>query len=149
MSSSSKNENTKARKTESEKHSPKNRKQRKNAKEFKGLPQTDSEEKETRERKLTEKGKQYQRDILDSKVKASSTKLRQEITKIKELISLSGTSWKMLHRERDTLDQIKEEFNDAHHALHYLLKGEEEREASYHYFDLCDRECTECRIKES
>jgi len=62
-------------------------------------------------------------------------------------MSSSRTSWEMLHRERDTLNQIKEKFNDAHHTLHYLLEGEEEREASYRYFDLRDRECIECRIK--
>lgn len=55
--------------------------------------------------------------------------------------------WETLHRKRDTLDQIKEEFNNAHHALHYLLESEEEKEASYHYLDLQDRECMECGIK--
>ena len=106
----------------------------------------DGDIKGTRKRNLTEKGKQYQRDILDSKVKASSTKLRQEIEKIKELISSSSTSWETLNRERDTLDQIKDEFNVAHHELQYLLKSEEEKEASYQYFDLHDRACMECRI---
>ena len=115
--------------------------------EFEGAPQRNSEIKETRERKPTEKGRQDQRDILDSKVKASSTKLRQEIEKIKELISSSSTSWETLNRKRDTLDQIKDEFNVAHHELQYLLESEEEREASYQYFDLRDRECMECRIK--
>ena len=115
--------------------------------EFEGAPQRNSEIKETRERKPTEKGRQDQRDILDSKVKASSTELRQEIEKIKELIGSSSTSWETLNRERDTLDQIKDEFNVAHHELQYLLEREEEREASYQYFDLRDRECMECRVK--
>ena len=115
--------------------------------EFEGAPQTSSQIKETRERKPTEKGRQYQRDILDSKVKASSTKLRQEIEKIKELISSNRTSWGTLHRERDTLNQIKDEFNVAHHELQYLLESKEEKEALYQYFDLRDRECMECRIK--
>ena len=107
MSSSSKNTNTKARETESSKTLAEEHKRSEKCEEFKGAPQTDSEIKETRERKLTEKGKQYQRDILNTKVKASSTKLRQEIEKIKDLTSSSGTSFETLHRERDTLDQIK------------------------------------------
>ena len=63
------------------------------------------------------------------------------------MISSSSTSWETLHRERDTLDQIKDEFNVARHELQYLLESKEEKEASYQYFDLRDRECMECRIK--
>ena len=111
--------------------SPKNMKRQKNAKNPKARP------------KRTARLKKH----ANENVKASSTKLRQEIEKIKELISSSGTPWETLNRKRDTLDQIKEEFNDAHHALHYLLESEEEKEASYRYFDIRDRECMECRIK--
>ena len=90
MSSSSKNENTEARETEISKTLAEKQETSEECEEFEGAPQTDSEEKETCEQKLTEKGKQYQKDILDSKVKASSTKLRQEIEKIKKLISSSA-----------------------------------------------------------
>ena len=68
----------------------------------------------------------------------SSTNLRQEIEKIKDLIGSNGTSFETLHRKRDTLNQIKEEFNNAHHALHYVPENDEEREASFRYFDLRD-----------
>ncbi|KAL9967303.1 hypothetical protein ACROYT_G025503 [Oculina patagonica] len=108
---------------------------------------TDGKIKEKRERKLTEKGKEYQREVLDSKRKAASTKLRQKIEKIKSLINSSEPSWVVLQLERDSLDQIKEEFNDSHHAFHKSLENEEEREASYRWFDVQDRECMECRIK--
>ena len=149
MSSSSRDENTEleARETEGPKTLSEEHETSEKYEECEGAPQTNSQIKETREQKPTEKGRQYQRDILNSKVKASSTKLRQEIEKIKELISSSSTSWETLHRERDTLDQIKDEFNVAHHELQYLLESEEEKEASYQYFDLRDRECMECRIK--
>lgn len=42
--------------------------------------------------------------------------------------------------ERDGLNQIKEEFTE-------FLENEEDREASYRWFDVQDRECMECRIK--
>ena len=149
MSSSSRDENTEleAGETEGSKTLAEEHETSEKCEEFEDAPQTSSQIKETCERKPTEKGRQYQRDILDSKVKVSSTKLRQEIEKIKELISSSSTLWETLHRERDTLDQIKDEFNVAHHELQYLLESEKEKEASYQYFDLCYRECMECRIK--
>jgi len=77
MSSSLKNENTKARESEISKTLSEKQETSEECKEFEGAPQANSEEKETRERKLTKKGKKYQRDILGSKVKAStrSTKL--------------------------------------------------------------------------
>ena len=117
--------------------------------EFEGAAsgKTDGEIKESRERKLTEKGRQYQKELLDSKRKAASTKLRQKIEKIRASINSKETSWVILQLERDGLDQIKEEFNDAHHAFHEFLENEEEREASYRWFDVQDRECMECRIK--
>ena len=148
MSSSSRDENKEleARETEGSKTLAEEHGMSEKCEEFEGAAQRNSEIKETCERKPTEKGRQDQRDILNSKVKASSTELRQEIEKIKELISSSSTSWETLNRERDTLDQIKDEFNVAHHELQYLLKSEEEKEASYQYFDLHDRECMECRI---
>ena len=107
----------------------------------------DDKIKENRERKLTEKGKEYRREVLDSTRKAASTKLRQKIEKIKNLINSSEPAWVVLQLERDGLDQIKDEFNDAHHAFHEFLENEDEREASYRWFDVQDRECMECRIK--
>lgn len=52
--------------------------------EFEGAAsgKTDDEIKESRQRKLTEKGRQYQKELVESKRKAASTKLRQQIEKI-------------------------------------------------------------------
>ena len=147
MSSGSKEENTEA--DEIAKSLAEQRENEETFEESEGAAsgKTDGKIKETRERKLTEKGREYQREVLDSKRKAASTKLRQKIEKIKSLINSSETAWVILQLERDGLDQIKEEFNDAHHAFHEFLENEEEREASYRWFDVQDRECMECRIK--
>ena len=101
----------------------------------------DGEVKEKRQRKLTEKGKQYKNEILESDLKAASTRIRQYIEKIRELISSNEVSSEILQLERDGLDQRKEEFNDAHHALHNFLDNEDEKETLYRWFDIQDREC--------
>ena len=63
------------------------------------------------------------------------------------MISSNEVSSEILQLERDGLDQRKEEFNDAHHALHNFLDNEEEKEALYRWFDIQDRECMDCRIR--
>jgi len=146
MSSGSKEENTEA---DEIAKSPAEHESEEKCEESKGAAsgKTDDKIKEKRERKLTEKGKEYRREVLDSTRKAASTKLRQKIEKIKSLINSSEPAWVVLQLERDGLDQIKEDFNDAHHAFHEFLENEEKREASYRWFDVQDREYMECRIK--
>ena len=45
------------------------------------------------------------------------------------------------------LDHLKDEFDDAHKDFDDLLELEEERNASYHWFDIRGREFIECRIR--
>ena len=42
---------------------------------------------------------------------------------------------------------MKDEFNDAQKAYDDLLESPEEKDASYQWFDIRDRELTECRIR--
>ena len=42
---------------------------------------------------------------------------------------------------------MKDEFNDAQKAYDDLLESPEEKDASYQWFDIRDREFTECRIR--
>ena len=54
---------------------------------------------------------------------------------------------KQLEAARDQLDRLKEEINDAQYQYDNLLESEEEREASYQWFDIRDREYIECRLR--
>jgi len=53
----------------------------------------------------------------------------------------------VLEKERDVLDAIKEEFNQAYRSLDQLLQEESTKVAAYREFDLYDREFTECRMR--
>ena len=103
--------------------------------------------KDSRQRKPTEKGSEYKKDLLDSKQRACSSKLRKELDKIKELLDRDQPPWVSLQLARDNIDKIKEDFNDAHHEFHEFLNSEEERESSYRWFDLQDRVFMEMRTK--
>ena len=52
-----------------------------------------------------------------------------------------------LEAGRDQLDKIKDNFNEAHQAFDELLETESERENSYRWFDVRDREFTEHRMR--
>ena len=52
-----------------------------------------------------------------------------------------------LEKEREILDVIKEELNQAYRSYDELLDDESAKGAAYRYFDLCDREFTECRMR--
>ena len=53
----------------------------------------------------------------------------------------------LLTVQRDNLDSLKEELNQAFKEYHDTKINEEETQASYQWFDLRDHEYTECRMK--
>ena len=81
---------------------------------------------------MTEKGKAYQLGIKQANRDCALAKLKKQIEKINIM--------------RD-LDRLKDEFNDAQKAYDDLLESPEEKDASYQWFDIRDREFTECRIR--
>ena len=100
----------------------------------------------TRERKFTEKGKSYQKNIRDAKRKECYTKLKQRIEKIRSLIESVSTP-DVLEGERDILDLEKEEFNEASRHYEEVLDSTVDKEEAYHWFDVRDREYTEFRMR--
>ena len=98
------------------------------------------------ERKLTSKGRAYQMGILHKKRVTEYAALSKEI-KQAYLILEQGSDLRELKRQRDILDTQKEHFNDAHRAYHELLQSFDENEASYHWFDICDQEYQQCRLR--
>jgi len=95
-----------------------------------------------RERNLTDKGKSYQLERHSARRKELKVKLQKQVKKIYDLFeSLPGSQ--TLEKERDSLDFIKEDFNEAHRAYNELLEADDEKDVMYRDFDLCDREYTE------
>ena len=52
-----------------------------------------------------------------------------------------------LERLRDVLNKSKEELNHTYNQFHDALENEKERLDEYNWFDLCDREFMECRLR--
>ena len=100
-----------------------------------------------RTRKMTEKGKAYQLGIKQANRDCALAKLKRQIEKINIMRDLPETTIEQLASERDYLDRLKDEFNDAQKAYDDLLESPEEKDASYQWFDIRDREFTECRIR--
>lgn len=98
-----------------------------------------------RDRKLTERGLEYKLEIATKTRNAAHSKLTKQVKRIYSLLH-EGIDQHSLEIERETLDSIKENFNNAHEAL-WSLSPEDDRESLYRYFDLRDREYLECRTR--
>ena len=101
---------------------------------------------QSRERKLTEKGKAYHLETLNRKRQSAYKDLLKQINKIRQSLETIVNS-ETLEAERCELDKLKEAFNDAHKAFDDELETETGKQSSYHWFDVRDREYMECRIK--
>lgn len=53
----------------------------------------------------------------------------------------------LLEAERDSLDLIKEEFNEACRAYEELLEETHDKDEAYRWYDVQDREYSECRMR--
>ena len=100
-----------------------------------------------RTRKMTEKGKPSQLGIKQANCDCALAKLKKQIEKINLMCDLPEATMEQLASERDYLDRLKDEFNDAQKAYDDLLESPEEKYASYQWFNICDREFAECRIR--
>ena len=99
-----------------------------------------------RNRKLTLKGKEYMIETLRHHRDAANKRLAKQIKKVNySLEELKDIE--ILTSEAEELDSLKEDLNQAFKHYHDLMETEEEREVSYRYFDLIDREFSECRLK--
>jgi len=67
--------------------------------------------------------------------------------KVNLLRDAPETTIERLDEERFQLDWLKDAFNDAFKEYDDLLLTEKEKEDSYRWFDVRDREFTECRIR--
>ena len=100
---------------------------------------------DTRERKMTDKGREYQLDLKMGFRKSAYQRLTRKMDSAKS--SVRQLSRIELEQLRDNLDELKDEFNEAHRAYEALLETEAEKLLSYQWFDQRDREFMECRIR--
>ena len=98
-----------------------------------------------RERKLTEKGTVYKVAILKQKRQEAYLILSRQIDKIRQLLS-ERVGLETLELERDHLDNLKDTLNVVHRELDDVI-DEEDKQSSYQWFDIRDREFTEFRAK--
>ncbi|XP_015776464.1 PREDICTED: uncharacterized protein LOC107354491 [Acropora digitifera] len=99
-----------------------------------------------RERKMTAKGKCYQIEILHRNRATRYTALSKEISQAYHILEQSAELGE-LQRQRDILDRQRDQFNEAHQAYHELLEFSDDLEASYHWFDIRDRDYQQCRMR--
>ena len=95
---------------------------------------------------LTDKGRAYQLEVRALRKQEVENKLRKHVGRIYSLLD-SHPGTEELEKEREILDVIKEELNQAYRSYDELLDDESAKGAAYRYFDLCDREFTECRMR--
>jgi len=99
-----------------------------------------------RNRKLTEKGKEYLIETLrhprDAANKRLTRQIKKENSSLDELQDIE-----LLTSEAEELDLLKEDLNHTFKQYHDLMENEEDREASDQFFDLIDREFSECRLR--
>ena len=72
--------------------------------------------------------------------------LSKQIAKVRQLLD-DNANEQTLEAKRDCLDKLKEELNEAQRSFDKLIDNEEEKEKSYQWFDIRDRECFEIRMK--
>ena len=104
-------------------------------------------ESQPRERKLTQKGAAYRTEICQQKRHRAYLDLSRHMKLIFETLERKEASLEYLEQLRERIDSLKEEFNETQNAFDESLESETEKEHSYYWFDLRDREVLECRLR--
>ena len=91
-----------------------------------------------RQRKLTEKGLEYQIELLKCNRSATHAKLLFYIKKIKGLLN-NGANIEELGQAKDELDHRMESFVEVHGKYDFLLSSTEDRTHSYQWFEARNR----------
>ena len=85
---------------------------------------------------MTEKGMAYHLEIKLANRNSTYRRLKQQMEKINAMRDSPDAPMEQLEEERLYLDRFKDEFDVAHKEYDDLLELEEEREASYRWFDV-------------
>ena len=100
-----------------------------------------------RKQKFSEKGKSFLKELRVKGKETAFRNLKKRLDHIKKLREDPQTELEVLEVERNELDSLKDVFNQACYAYESLLDSSAEKEESYQWFDVRDREFTEQRMK--
>lgn len=100
-----------------------------------------------RKQKFSAKGKSFLKELRAKGKETAFRNLKRKLDRIKKLREDPQTELEVLEVERNELDSLKDVFNQACYAYENLLDSSAEREESYQWFDVRDREFTEQRMK--
>jgi hypothetical protein len=103
-------------------------------------------ERPTRTRTLTEKGAAYKIETLRRCRDGAYSELRKQIKTLRSLL-MSDATLEEFEAERNKLDLLKENVNEAHKNYSDVLTLKEDKENLYKWFDQCDREFQEFRTR--
>jgi hypothetical protein len=106
----------------------------------------DDNERPARTRTLTEKGAAYKIEILRRSRDGAYSELGKQIKTLRSLLT-SDVTLEEFEAERNKLDLVKEDVNEAYKNYGDVLTLEEDKDSSYKWFDQCDREFHEFRAR--
>ena len=102
---------------------------------------------ENRKRKFTEKGKNYFSEVRGKARQSTDSALSEQIKKSHQLHDNDTINEQTLEAERDCLDKLKDKSNEAQRAFDEVIDSDKDKQVSYQWFDVCDRECFQIRGK--
>ena len=73
--------------------------------------------------------------------------MKRKIDHVRKLCEASDTTLETFLTARDELDLLKDKLGEAHELYESFLETEAEKEASYRWFDVKDRDFTDCRLR--
>ena len=100
-----------------------------------------------RKQKFSEKGKSFLKELRAKRKETAFRNLKKRLDHIKKLREDPQTELEVLEVERNELDSLKDAFNQACYTHESLLDSPAEKEESYQWYDVRDREFTEQRMK--
>jgi hypothetical protein len=100
-------------------------------------------ERPTRTRMLTEKGAALQDRKSTRSRDGAYSELRKQIKTLRSLLT-SDVTLEEFEAERNKLDLLKEDINEAYKYYGDVLTLEEDKDSLYKWFDQCDRKFQEC-----
>ena len=101
----------------------------------------------THGRKWTEKGNTFSKILKEKDRETAFRSLKRKIDHVRKLCEASDTTLETFLTARDELDLLKDKLREAHELYENFLETEAEKEASYRWFDVKDRDFIDCRLR--
>jgi len=100
-----------------------------------------------RKKMLTKKGKAFLKQLKSKQRQQAFLALTKEINTTRAQCEEPDINLEDLAYQRDVLDRLKDTLNEAQQAYDNVLENSSEREESYRWYDIKEREFTEFRIR--